>query len=135
MVVPDERVEFVEFCRDEVLGSVVALRLHYGYMETPSVRKALALRKDKDKLRLPGSAKRWLVLVGQDHLHYKGKSPVVALRLKLFGFMLRNSVPAHQYLGLGDDTGVISEVLHVNLRGGSKASTIDSRTSIHPTVA
>jgi hypothetical protein len=26
-------------------------------------------------------------------------------------------------------------VLHVNLRGGSKASTIDSRTSIHPTVA
>ena len=135
VVVRDERVEFVEFCRDEVLGSVVALRLHYGYMETPSVRKALALRKEKNKLRLPGSAKRWLVLVGQDHLHYKGKSPVVALRLKLFGFMLRNSVPAHQYLGLGDDTGVISEVLHVNLRGGSKASTIDSRTSIHPTVA
>ena len=38
-------------------------------------------------------------------------------------------------LVLCDDTGVISEVLHVNLRGGSKASAIDSRTSIHPTVA
>jgi KUP system potassium uptake protein len=130
-----ERVEFVEFCRDEELGSVVALRLHYGYMEVPSVRKALAAAKDKNRLRLPGNPKRWLVLVGQDHLHYKGKSLLVSLKLKLFAFMLRNSVPAHQYLGLGDDSGVISEVLHVNLRTGSKAPAIDSRTSIHPTVA
>ena len=130
-----ERVKFVEFCRDEVLGSVVALRLHYGYMETPSVRKALALRKEKDKLRIPGSAKRWLVLVGQDHLHYKGKGWLVPLKLKLFAFMLRNSVPAHQYLGLGDDSGVISEVLHVNLRTGSKVAPADTRTAVHPTVA
>jgi KUP system potassium uptake protein len=130
-----ERVEFVEFCRDEVLGSVVALRLHYGYMEVPSVRKALATAKDKNKLRLPGSAKRWLVLVGQDHLHYKGKSLLVLLRLKLFGFMLRNSVPAHQYLGLGDDSGVISEVLHVNLWGGSKVTPAETRTAAHPTGA
>jgi KUP system potassium uptake protein len=130
-----ERVEFVEFCRDEVLGSVVALRLHYGYMEVPSVRKALATAKDKNKLRLPGSAKRWLVLVGQDHLHYKGKSLLVLLRLKLFGFMLRNSVPAHQYLGLGDDSGVISEVLHVNLWGGSKVTPAETRTAAHPTRA
>ena len=68
-----------------------------------------------------------------DEEKLEGPSP--PLKLKLFAFMLRNSVPAHQYLGLGDDTGVISEVLHVNLRGGSKASAIDSRTSIHPTVA
>jgi phage protein U len=57
------------------------------------------------------------------------------LRLKLFGFMLRNSVPAHQYLGLGDDSGVISEVLHVNLWGGSKVTPAETRTAAHPTGA
>jgi KUP system potassium uptake protein len=125
----------VEFCRDEELGSVVALRLHYGYMQVPSVRKALVAAKDKNRLRLPGNPMRWLVLVGQDHLHYKGKSLLVSLRLKLFAFMLRNSVPAHQYLGLGDDSGVISEVLHVNLRNGSKIAPAETRTAVHPTVA
>jgi KUP system potassium uptake protein len=135
-VVPrKERVEFVEFCRDQALGSVVALRLHYGYMQVPSVRKALVNGKDKNGLRLPGNPMRWLVLVGQDHLHYKGKGWLVTLKLKLFAFMLRNSVPAHQYLGLGDDSGVISEVLHVNLRSGSKAAGTDGQTSVHPTVA
>jgi KUP system potassium uptake protein len=127
-----ERVEFVEFCRDEELGSVVALRLHYGYMDVPMVRKALATAKEKNRLRLPGNPKRWLVLVGQDHLHYKGKGWLLPLKLKLFAFMLRNSVPAHQYLGLGDDTGVISEVLHVNLGAGPKPAS-DHQTALHQT--
>jgi KUP system potassium uptake protein len=129
-----ERVEFVEFCRDEELGSVVALRLHYGYMDVPMVRKALATAKEKNRLRLPGNPKRWLVLVGQDHLHYKGKGWLLPLKLKLFAFMLRNSVPAHQYLGLGDDTGVISEVLHVNLGAGPKPAS-EHRTALHQTVS
>ena len=129
-----ERVDFVEFCRDEELGSVVALRLHYGYMDVPMVRKALATAKEKNRLRLPGNPKRWLVLVGQDHLHYKGRGWLLPLKLKLFAFMLRNSVPAHQYLGLGDDTGVISEVLHVNLGAGPKPAS-DHQTALHQTVS
>lgn len=134
VVLRREQVELVEFCRDEAFGSVVALRLHYGYMEVPSVRKALAAAKDKNKPRLPGNPKRWLVLVGQDHLHYKGDSFLMKAKLKLFSFMLRNSVPAHQYLGLGDDSGVISEVLHVNLDTGPKPAS-DHRTALHQAVS
>ena len=135
VVLRRDRVEFVEFCRDEEFGSVVALRLHYGYMEVPSVRKALAAAKEINGLRLPGNPKRWLVLVGQDHLHYKGDSLLMKFKLKLFAFMLRNSVPAHQYLGLGDDTGVISEVLHINLGETSKTPASDNRTAMYQTVA
>jgi KUP system potassium uptake protein len=110
-----QRYEVHTFCRDQAAGSVVSVRMHYGYMDSPNIRRALFKAKEQHQIRVPGDPRRWLVLVGQENLIWKQTSAFVRARLALFKFMLRNSVPAHLYFGLGADSGVITETIHIRL--------------------
>ena len=91
----------ITFLSDRGFGTVVSLQSTYGYMETPDVRGALADAKQSNKIRVPGDPRRWLVLVGQENVIETQVGVLVRLRLSFFRTMLRNSVPAHLYFGLG----------------------------------
>ena len=107
------RSEAVTFLSDEASGTVVSLQSSYGYMETPDVRRALAEAKALTKIKVPGDPRRWLVLVGQENVTETQVGLLVQLRLAFFRAMLRNSVPAHLYFGLGADSFVTSETVHL----------------------
>jgi len=92
---------------------VVSLASTYGYMETPDVRRSLEEAKALKTIKVPGDPRRWIVLVGQENVTEAGVSFLVRLRLSFFRTMLRNSVPAHLYFGLGADSLVTSETVHL----------------------
>jgi KUP system potassium uptake protein len=101
------------FYHDAERGSVTSVRSFYGYMETPDVRRALARAKVEAGIKVPGDPRLWLVLVGQENIIISSVGWLSRLRLSAFRFLLRNSVPAHIYFGLGTDTHVTSEVVHL----------------------
>jgi KUP system potassium uptake protein len=103
----------ITFMADPVFGSVVSLQSSYGYMETPDVRHSLREAKDLRKIKVPGDPRRWLVLVGQENVTQSEVGLLVRLRLSFFRTMLRNSVPAHLYFGLGSDSFVTTETVHL----------------------
>lgn len=101
------------FLFDPAGGSVTAIQASYGYMESPDVRQALTAAKALHQVKVPGDPKRWLVLIGQENLIVSSLDRLRNLRLWFFRFMLRNSVPAHLYFGLGTDTHVTTETVHI----------------------
>lgn len=101
------------FMADPAFGTVVSLQSSYGYMETPDVRHSLEEAKELKKIKVPGDPRRWLVLVGQENVTQSEVGPLVRLRLSFFRTMLRNSVPAHLYFGLGSDSFVTTETVHL----------------------
>ncbi len=103
----------VTFLSDRGFGTVVSLQSTYGYMETPDVRRTLAEAKKLNRIRVPGDPRRWLVLVGQENVTESQVGILVRLRLSFFRTMLRNSVPAHLYFGLGSDSYVTTETVHL----------------------
>jgi K+ transporter len=107
------RDQAVTFLSDRGFGTVVSLQSTYGYMETPDVRRALAEAKRLKKIKVPGDPRRWLVLVGQENVTESQVGILVRLRLSFFRTMLRNSVPAHLYFGLGSDSYVTTETVHL----------------------
>jgi KUP system potassium uptake protein len=109
----DPRDHAVTFLSDRGFGTVVSLQSSYGYMETPDVRRALAEAKKLNRIRVPGDPRRWLVLVGQENVTESQVGILVRLRLSFFRTMLRNSVPAHLYFGLGSDSYVTTETVHL----------------------
>ena len=107
------RTEAVTFLSDPRFGSVVSLQSTYGYLETPDVRRSLVEAKELEKIKVPGDPRRWLVLVGQENVTETKVGAFVRLRLSFFRAMLRNSVPAHLYFGLGSDSLVTTETVHL----------------------
>jgi KUP system potassium uptake protein len=101
------------FLADPRFGTVVSLQSTYGYMETPDVRRSLVDAKELKSIRVPGDPRRWLVLVGNENVTETQVGLLVRLRLSFFRAMLRNSVPAHLYFGLGADSFVTSETVHL----------------------
>ncbi|MBP1777989.1 MAG: potassium transport protein Kup, partial [candidate division NC10 bacterium] len=111
---------------DPRFGTIVSLQSTYGYMETPDVRRSLEEAKELKKIKVPGDPRRWLVLVGQENVTESQIGVFVRLRLSFFRTMLRNSVPAHLYFGLGADSFVTTETVHL----GAAAFDGDGRGSL-----
>ncbi len=107
------RDDAITFLADPVFGTVVSLQSTYGYMETPDVRHSLREAKELRKIKVPGDPRRWLVLVGQENVTQSQVGPLVRLGLSFFRTMLRNSVPAHLCFGLGSDSFVTTETVHL----------------------
>jgi KUP system potassium uptake protein len=107
------------FLYDAERGTITSVRASYGYMESPDVRLALARAKAEAGVKVPGDPRRWLVLVGQENIIFAVGSWLSRVRMSLFRFLLRNSVPAHLYFGLDSDTHVTTETVH--LLGGEPA--------------
>lgn len=86
--------------------------VQYGYMEQPDVRRAL---KDLQRQKLlPVAAERWIIEVGEEDIIIESDLPwYKKLRVFAFSWILRNSTPAHKYLGLVYDAAVSKEVVPV----------------------
>ncbi len=108
-----DRYEVTCFMEDEERGTVWSIRAHYGYMESPDVRKELKAAKKREKIKVPGDPRLWLVVVGQENVIDTARDLLTRVRLSMFRLLLRNSVPAHLYLGLGADTLVSTETVHI----------------------
>lgn len=84
----------------------------YGYMEQPDVRKAL--RELQRQKLLPVAAERWIIEVGEEDIIVEPSLPwYKKLMVIAFSWILRNSTPAHKYLGLVYDAAVSKEVVPV----------------------
>jgi KUP system potassium uptake protein len=114
-----QRYDVACFMDDPTQGSLWSVRAHYGYMEAPDVRRALAAAKERGKITIPGDPHTWIVMVGQENVLDATRNYLIRLRLSFFRLLLRNSVPAHLYLGLGSDTLVSTETVHIT-EGGLK---------------
>lgn len=106
-----KRLDVIEFSRSEAGGTVATVRLHCGYLDEANVQSALKVAKRDFHVKIPGDPSKWLVVVGQERLIGKPPGLFSQLRLRFFNMMLRNSVPAHDYLGLGAHAGVTTETM------------------------
>ncbi len=83
-----------------------------GYMEQPDIRKSLKELQRQELL--PVAAERWIIEVGEEdiivdpRLNWFKKLVVIA-----FSWILRQSTPAHKYLGLVYDAAVSKEMVPV----------------------
>ncbi len=97
----------------EKLGNDIhSVVISYGYMEQPDVRKSLK-ELQRQKL-LPVAAERWIIEVGEEDIIIEPDLPwYKKLVVIAFSWILRNSTPAHKYLGLVYDAAVSKEVVPV----------------------
>lgn len=107
-----ERYRVIPFVQDEA-GTIVSVVVKFGYMERPNVRKVLKELKQSQAIKIPQSAKKWLILIGSERFVTQGNSWVERQRLALFSKINRLSKPVTDYFGLESDTGVTMETINV----------------------
>lgn len=96
----------------ELRPGIISVVVTYGYAEEPDVRKALQELQQQQRIRIP--SERWIIESGEEEILLgKNLSWWYRLRLVLFRTILRLSIPAYRYFGLGSDAGVSKSVLPV----------------------
>jgi KUP system potassium uptake protein len=108
----EERYRTITFSRD-TYGTVVAVHAHYGYMEQPNVREALAHLKATHQVKVPFEPSRWLILIGAERFVTKGHNVFERLRISMFSRMNRLAKPVTDHFGLAEDAGVTMETINI----------------------
>ncbi len=101
---PSRRYELTVFENDGKLGTIAALRVNYGYMETPDFADALTFINDHPDIIANENLDDWLILAARERLLKSVKAKLVdRIRYGLFRMLNRNAIPAYVYYGLGED--------------------------------
>jgi KUP system potassium uptake protein len=108
------RHESEVFYKSKDRGSIVMVRVYFGFMEDPNVERVLEELAAHQELELPRDPHRWLVHVSQESLiPPKDMSLPEKLKLKLFIFLRQVSQPAYYHYGLGRDVNLSMDILPV----------------------
>jgi KUP system potassium uptake protein len=102
--------------------NLVAVSATYGYMEQPDIRGALRELQERGEIVIPSD--RWIIEVGEEEIIVADDLPIWTwVRVELFKFILRLSMPAHKFFGLDYDAGVSKELIPVQFsRDGVRVS-------------
>jgi KUP system potassium uptake protein len=109
-----ERFSIKKFYGTAQKGTIVAVKVFFGYMEEPDVESVLAdLAKEKDFVG-ERDYHKWLVRVIHERIVFEDFPSVVdKIRFAVFRFIQRNTKTADTYFGLGQDQPLTIEILPV----------------------
>lgn len=112
-----DRFEVTRFFEDRKKGSIVSVKMNFGFMEEPLVETYLESLAHRHLLNISEHHRDWLIHVIDDRVlpgsQLKGPKWWV---VKLYQWMDRNSLVAIDYLGLGNRVRLSTEVLPVHIR-------------------
>jgi len=112
----EDRFTIRRFYDDKKQGSIIAVRINYGFMEERNVEKSLQALSLRDDIQIDNNQKNWLVHVTRKKLFI---TPPISLLLKIkarfYHLMYQNSKSADEYLDLGKDIKLSIEVLPVKI--------------------
>jgi KUP system potassium uptake protein len=112
----DGRYDIKVFHKDSAC-SIIAVTLEFGFMEEPNVEAALEEMAKHHLIGLPIKENQWIVHITIEKLlPARNMSALGRMRLRLFLFLRRLSVPAHYFYGLGDNVQLSAEVMPVRLK-------------------
>jgi KUP system potassium uptake protein len=85
-------------------ASLVAVNVHYGYMQKPDVPAILRSLKEQGRIKL--NEKRWTIQVGEEEIIiYPSLSPFRRMTIRYFLFIMRFTNSADRYFGLREFAG------------------------------
>lgn len=104
------------FQREPGRGSIVSITMLFGFMENPNVEAVLEGLASHHKVNLPADPANWLVHVSSDQLVPPRRFSLwKRVRLNLFLFLRRNSLPAYHYYGLGKEVNLSMEIMPIKV--------------------
>ncbi len=109
-----------EFENDRKKGSsLISITAQFGFMEQPNVEKVIQDIADNKRLTPDDDMKDWIIYVARERvIAHKNKLDhgwFVRLRSAFYGLLARNSTPAYEYFGLGEDSRLSAELLPVRI--------------------
>jgi KUP system potassium uptake protein len=113
----DNRYLVTVFDRDKQRGSIIGVRLSFGFMEEPNVERLLEEMARHKQIDLPTDRRQWVVHVSQENLLPSRRMGLLKrLRFRLFILLRLVSQPAYYYYGLGDEVQLSVEIIPVRVR-------------------
>jgi KUP system potassium uptake protein len=108
------RHESIVFYRSPEKGSIVGVRIYFGFMEEPNVEKVLEQLAIHHEVDLPKDPHRWLVHVSHEYLvRPKNFGPLETMKLRTFLLLRQVTQPAYYYYGLGRDVNLSLDIMPV----------------------
>ncbi len=111
-----QRFKIVTFKKGKnSLGSIVAVRISFGYWERPNVEEILDDLAQHHLIDIKDDHRQWLLYIIQERV-YAAKQEVSffkSLRIKVFKVLLKNVDHKDSYFGLGQDIGLSAESIPV----------------------
>jgi KUP system potassium uptake protein len=118
----DEKERYIvkEFENDHKKGmSLLSITARFGFMEEPNVEKVIQDIADNERLTPNDDMKDWIIYVGRErilaHKHKDRHNWLTRTRAAFYGLLARNSTPAYEYFGLGEDSRLSAELLPVRI--------------------
>jgi len=112
----ENRYVVTVFDRDPNKGSIISVKLSFGFMEEPNVEGTLEGMARHHEIDLPTDQRQWIVHVSRENLLASRKmGPFGRFRFRLFMILRLVSRPAYYAYGLGDKVQLSAEVLPVRI--------------------
>ncbi len=110
------RSHSLTFYKSEIQGSIVSVKIQFGFMEEPNVEKALEHLAKHHEIELPTDPHKWLIHVSHEYI----VRPIKANQWKFMQFrafvLLRQiTQPAYYYYGLGKDISLSMDIMPVRI--------------------
>lgn len=114
--VEDERYAVKKLWEEQGNGSITAVDVNFGFMESPNVEHILEGLADHRKIHIDEDPKNWLIRIVQERiLPEDGIGARARIKLFFFALLLKNSDSADYHFGLGNEVGLSTEIIPVKI--------------------
>ena len=94
-------------------GTITAIEVFYGYMQTPNLRRVIEKLKEKKVIKIPTSPDRWLILTSDLRFSTKPHRWINRVRSQLFGWIMKFAKPTYSFVGLDNDPNIAIETINI----------------------
>lgn len=111
------KFEVVKFFDDKKLGSIVSVKVKFGFMEDTNVEDILINLARHKEINIDEHPKNWLIHIRQENVLESPRSTNIFHHFAyvIFNFLLKNSKGSDYYFGLGKNMKLSTEILPVEI--------------------
>jgi KUP system potassium uptake protein len=112
-----ERYSIKKFYEDKTKGTILSVKINFGFMEEPNVESMLEGIANHELVNINDHHKKWNIHVLYERARLTENANIFDLiRFNLFKFLQRNSDTADHYLELGKEHALSIEVIPVIIK-------------------
>ena len=112
----EERFKIVKFYDDPKKGSIVSVRLRFGFMESKNVEEVLSDFAAREHININLDKHKWLINVLHERIIFgKSKNILAYLRVRIFSLFAGATQSADIQFGLGINQPLTAEIVPVVL--------------------
>ncbi len=115
--VKTNKYEVVKFLEDSNKGSIISVRVNFGFMEELNVEETLVKLAKLKEINIDEDPKNWLVHIQKERLMKDNglNTGIKSLMFNIYNFMVKISDEADHFFGLGNKMKLSIEVMPVKL--------------------